>query len=180
MKTITITYNVFEMENGEKVTGETCMNITIMEDVADRLIKTGKSGVAIAEIEKAIAPLERLKGRTYIKGSIKDIERHKGSREAKASRIQRGGGKVKINAVVEIDENAIVMQMQKVKEAGDKLADEILRLRGMINVELPEFERERRNAERSLLINESVNEWCRNYQEQMKGHPQEQHDISAE
>lgn len=73
MKTITITYNVFEMENGEKVTGETCMNITIMKDVADRLIKTGKSGVAIAEIEKAIAPLERLKGRTYIKGSIKDI-----------------------------------------------------------------------------------------------------------
>ena len=87
---------------------------------------------------------------------------------------------MKINAVVEIDENAIVMQMQKVKEAGDKLADEILRRRGMINVELPEFERERRNAERSLLINESVNEWCRNYQEQMKGHPQEQHDISAE
>ena len=87
---------------------------------------------------------------------------------------------MKINAVVEIDENAIVMQMQKVKEAGDKLADEILRLRVMINVELPEFERERRNAERSLLINESVNEWCRNYQEQMKGHPQEQHDISAE
>ena len=73
MKTITITYNIFEMENGEKVTGETCMNITIMKDVADRLIKTGKSGVAIAEIEKAIAPLERLKGRTYIKGSIKDI-----------------------------------------------------------------------------------------------------------
>ena len=74
---------------------------------------------------------------------------------------------MKINAVVEIDENAIVMQMQKVKEAGDKLADEILRLRGMINVELPEFERERRNAERSLLINESVNEWCQNYQDKM-------------
>lgn len=74
MKTITLFYDVLVMENREKVTGETCMDITFMEDVADRLIKTGKSGVAIAEIEKAIAPLERLKGRTYIKGSIKCIK----------------------------------------------------------------------------------------------------------
>ena len=44
-----------------------------MDDVADRLIQTGESGAAIKEIEKALAPLERLKGRTYIEGSIKDI-----------------------------------------------------------------------------------------------------------
>ena len=75
---------------------------------------------------------------------------------------------MKINAVVEIDENAIVRQMQKLK------------LRGMMNVESPEIERERRNTERSLLINESVNEWCQNYQAQMKEHSQEQRDISAE
>ncbi len=87
---------------------------------------------------------------------------------------------MKINAVVEIDENAIVRQMQKVKEAGDKFTDEILKLRGMMNVESPEIERERRNTERSLLINESVNEWCQNYQAQMKEHSQEQRDISAE
>lgn len=87
---------------------------------------------------------------------------------------------MKINAVVEIDENAIVRQMQKVKEAGDKFTDEILKLRGMMNVESPELERERRNTERSLLINESISEWCQNYQEQMKEHSQEQHDISAE
>lgn len=87
---------------------------------------------------------------------------------------------MKINAVVEIDENAIIRQMQKVKEAGDKFEDEILKLRGMMCVESPELERERRNTERSLLINESVNEWCQNYREQMKEHSQEQNDISAE
>lgn len=74
---------------------------------------------------------------------------------------------MKINAVVEIDENAIVRQMQRVKEAGDKFTDEILKLRGMMNVETPELERERRSTEMSLLINESVNEWCQNYQDKM-------------
>ena len=76
---------------------------------------------------------------------------------------------MKINEVVEIDENAIVRQMQKVKEAGDKFTDEILKLRGMMNVETPELERERRSTEMSLLINESVNEWCQNYQDKMNG-----------
>ena len=87
---------------------------------------------------------------------------------------------MKINAVVEIDENAIVRQMQVVKEAGDKFMDEMLKLRGMLNVESPEMERERRDTEMSLLIKESVNEWCRNYQEQMKGNFQVQRDISGE
>lgn len=87
---------------------------------------------------------------------------------------------MKINAVVEIDENAIVRQMQMTKEAADKLMDEMLKLRGMLNVETPEIEKERRDTERSLLIKESVNEWCRNYQEQIQGHVQEQRDNSGE
>lgn len=87
---------------------------------------------------------------------------------------------MKINAVVEIDENAIVRQMQMTKEAADKLMDEMLKLRGMLNVETPEIEKERRDTERSLLIKESVNEWCRNYQEQIQGHAQEQRDNSGE
>lgn len=74
MKKITITYNVLEIDkDGIKVIGETCMDITILTDVADRLIKTGESGIAVNDIEKALAALERLKGRIYIEGSIKDI-----------------------------------------------------------------------------------------------------------
>lgn len=87
---------------------------------------------------------------------------------------------MKINAVVEIDENAIVRQMQVTKEKVDKLMDEMLKLREMLNVETPEIEMKRRDAERSLLIKESVNEWCQNYQEQMQGHVQEQRDNSGE
>ena len=87
--------------------------------------------------------------------------------------------KIKINAVVEIDENEIVRQMQAVKEAGDKFTDEILKLRGMLNVESPEIERERRDTERSLLIQESVKEWCRNSQEQTKGHVRAQPETES-
>lgn len=87
---------------------------------------------------------------------------------------------MKINAVVEIDENAIVRQMQVTKEKVDKLMDEMLKLSEMLNVETPENEMKRRDAERSLLIKESVNEWCKNYQEQMQGHVQEQRDNSGE
>lgn len=81
--------------------------------------------------------------------------------------MREGEKRMKINAVVEIDENAIVRQIQKVKEAGDKFTYEILKLRGMMNVETPELERERKRTEMSLLINESVNEWCQNYQDKM-------------
>lgn len=77
MKTITITYDRQEIEDGQKFIGETCIDITLLDEVADRLIQTGESGTAIKEIEKAIAPLERLKGKTYIKGSIKDIREYK-------------------------------------------------------------------------------------------------------
>lgn len=87
---------------------------------------------------------------------------------------------MKINAVVEIDENAIVRQMQVTKEKVDKLMDEMLKLSEMLNVETLENEMKRRDAERSLLIKESVNEWCKNYQEQMQGHVQEQRDNSGE
>lgn len=85
---------------------------------------------------------------------------------------------MKINAVVEIDENAIIRQMQKVKEAGDKFTEEILKLRGMMCVESPELERKEKH--RTVFVNESVNEWCQNYREQMKERSPEQSDIFGE
>lgn len=81
MKTITVTYDAMTIEDGEKITGETCMNITLMDFIADNLIRTGQSGVAIAKIEKALAPLEHLQGRIYVKGSIKDIREAKPRKE---------------------------------------------------------------------------------------------------
>lgn len=73
MKTNNVTYDAMVMEDGKKTFGETCMDFSVLDDVADNLISNGQSGVAIREIEKALEPLERLKGRTYIKGSIKAI-----------------------------------------------------------------------------------------------------------
>lgn len=74
MKTITVTYNTREDEkNGTFIIGETCMDITVLDYIADNLIRTGQSGIAIAEIEKILKSAERLKGRIYISGSIKDI-----------------------------------------------------------------------------------------------------------
>lgn len=74
MKTITVTYNTREDEkDGTFIIGETCMNITVLDYIADNLIRTGQSGITIAEIEKILKSAERLKGRIYISGSIKDI-----------------------------------------------------------------------------------------------------------
>ncbi len=70
MKRITITYDVKDRDN---VTGETCMDITVSDEIADRLIQPFPDSAAVEEIEKAVAPLESLKGRSYIKGSITDI-----------------------------------------------------------------------------------------------------------
>ena len=52
MKTITITYDTQVITDKRKAIGETCIDITLMDDVAERLIQTGESGVAIKEIEK--------------------------------------------------------------------------------------------------------------------------------
>lgn len=49
MKTITITYDAQEIEDGQKFIGETCIDITLLDEVADRLIQTGESGTAIKE-----------------------------------------------------------------------------------------------------------------------------------
>lgn len=73
MKTIIITYDTRVDEDRMKIIEETCINIEVMDYVADNLIRIGTSGVAIAEIEKILASSERLKGRIYVRGSIKDI-----------------------------------------------------------------------------------------------------------
>lgn len=47
MKTINVTYDAMVMKNGKKIYGETCIDISVLDDVADNLISNGRSGVAI-------------------------------------------------------------------------------------------------------------------------------------
>jgi len=60
------------IENGENIYGETCMDIPMMDDAADRLLDNGSSGIAVAQVERILRSVELLRGRHYIRGSIKD------------------------------------------------------------------------------------------------------------
>ena len=75
MKKLNITYDTLEIENGEKITGETCYTVEFADDrVANRLLDNGTSGVAVAELEKLLRVVERFKCRYYVSGSIKHYE----------------------------------------------------------------------------------------------------------
>lgn len=75
MKKLSITYNTAEIENGEKIVGETCYAVEFADDrVADRLLDHGTSGVAVAELEKLLRVVERFKCRCFVPGSIKHYE----------------------------------------------------------------------------------------------------------
>ena len=66
MKKLNITYDAAEIENGEKIVGETCYIVDFADDrVADRLLDHGTSGVAVAELEKLLRVVERFKGRNH-------------------------------------------------------------------------------------------------------------------
>ena len=73
MREIVITYDTKVMEDEVSFIGETCIVFSVLNGIAYNLVNYGQSGVAMHEIEKAIVLLERLKGRTYVRGSIKDI-----------------------------------------------------------------------------------------------------------
>lgn len=77
MKTLTFTYDVLVIEDDEKITGETCMDITMADRIANSILILGEGGKGMAQIEKIIEANESLKLRTYIKGSIKHIDLNK-------------------------------------------------------------------------------------------------------
>ncbi len=74
MKKIIITYDVEELENGQRIVGETCMAIQLSDFAAHNLDTLGRKSVAFRQIEKALTTLEDLKGRSYVSDSIKHIE----------------------------------------------------------------------------------------------------------
>lgn len=74
MDEIIVTYDTEVMEDGQSFIGETCISLSVLNDIAYNLITTyDQSGVAMPEVEKAIVLLEKLKGRRYIIGSIKKL-----------------------------------------------------------------------------------------------------------
>lgn len=72
MKTVNVTYDCYTVHEGIPVAGETCMNIEMMDDLADRLVDRGTSGIAGNIIERILENAETLKGRHYVRGSIKN------------------------------------------------------------------------------------------------------------
>ena len=77
MKILIVTYESMVLENGEKHYGEACMGIPMMDDIAERLIETGESGIAVSRVESVLQSVELLRGRHYVKGSIKDYREAK-------------------------------------------------------------------------------------------------------
>ena len=74
MKSLNITYDTMEIENGEKITGETCYTVEFTDKIADNLLDHGTSGVAVSIIEKLLRARESLLGRIYVPGGIKHYE----------------------------------------------------------------------------------------------------------
>lgn len=83
MKKLNITYDTMEIEDGAKITGETCYTVEFTDKVADNLLDHGTSGVAVGIIEKMLMAREILMGRHYLPGSIKHYELVKEGRTMK-------------------------------------------------------------------------------------------------
>ena len=76
MKTLNITYDTTEIEeNGKPITGETCYNLKLRDELADRLLRTGKCDpISMMHIELVLQGVELLQGRKIVLDSIKHFE----------------------------------------------------------------------------------------------------------
>lgn len=76
MKTLNITYDTTEIEeNGQQVTGETCYNLKLRDELADQLLRTGKCDpISRMHIELVLQGVELLQGRKIVLDSIKHFE----------------------------------------------------------------------------------------------------------
>lgn len=76
MKTLNITYDTMEIENGENIVGETCYPVKVQNDLAWQLLRDPGScrAVDIARLEFLLQSVEILQGRRFVDGSIKHCE----------------------------------------------------------------------------------------------------------
>lgn len=73
MKEITVTYEAFIFENGNKEYGEAAFTMLIDAELADRLTAGKKCGIAYNIIERVLENVEILRCRHFVPGSIKDL-----------------------------------------------------------------------------------------------------------
>lgn len=73
MKEITVTYEAFTLEAGNKEYGEAAFTMLIDAELADRLAAGKKCGIAYNIIEDVLTGVEILRSRHFVPGSIKDI-----------------------------------------------------------------------------------------------------------
>lgn len=76
MKTLNITYDTVEIENGEKIVGETCYPVKMQDALAEQLLRDPSSCGVIdtARLEFLLQSVEILLCRAYVQGSIKHYE----------------------------------------------------------------------------------------------------------
>ena len=76
MKKLNITYDTAEIENGEKIVGETCYSVKMQDALAEQLLRDPGSCGAIdmAHLELLLQSVELLQGRKVAGGSIKHYE----------------------------------------------------------------------------------------------------------
>ena len=77
MRTLNFTYDVVTFEGEEKVYGETCMDITMQNYIADKFLKDTADRGDMVLVKSIIIANELLKGRTYVDGSIKSVKEYK-------------------------------------------------------------------------------------------------------
>lgn len=70
MKKVIVTYDTLDVWN--KCEGETCLAIDVADNVAESWMRGSHAG--FTNLEKLLTAAEYLKGREYIKKSVKHIE----------------------------------------------------------------------------------------------------------
>ena len=74
MKKLNITYDTAEIENGEKIVGETCYTVTMQDALAEQLLPGSCGAIDMAHLEFLLQSVEILQGRRFVDGSIKHYE----------------------------------------------------------------------------------------------------------
>ena len=76
MTALNLTYDTTEIEaNGQPITGETCCNLKLRDELADQLLRTGRCDlISMMHIELVLQGMELLQGRKIVPDSIKHFE----------------------------------------------------------------------------------------------------------
>lgn len=77
MRTLNFSYDVYVYEGNEKVYGESCIDITMADDYAERFLNDTAFRGEIILVENIIKANEFLKDRNYVDGSVKCVKEYK-------------------------------------------------------------------------------------------------------